>query len=52
MAIVLLEWAMEAWKNGGCQWKSWSSRIVSARLKVENKFFHVHVVAVMPLQEL
>ena len=29
MAIVSLEWTVEACKNGECQWKSWSSRIVS-----------------------
>ena len=44
VAIVLLEWAVGAGKNGGWQWKSWSSRIVSVWLKVENKFFHIHVV--------
>ena len=25
VAIVLFKWAVEAWKNGGCQWKPWSS---------------------------
>ena len=43
MAIVLLEWAVEAWKNSVCQCKSWNSSLVSAQLKVENKFFHKHV---------
>ena len=52
MAIVLLEWAVEAWKNGGNQWQSWSSKIVYmyAWLKVENSFFFIF--AIMPLQEL
>ena len=32
VAIVLLDWAVQAWKEGGSQWKSWSSRLVTACL--------------------
>ena len=41
VAIVLLDWAVEAWKTGGCQWKALSSRIVTASLEVEKKKFHI-----------
>ena len=34
VAIVLLDWAVEAWKTGGCKWKAWSSRLVTASLHV------------------
>ena len=32
VAIVLTDWAMDAWKAAGRQWKAWSSRAVSACL--------------------
>ena len=30
VAIVLMDWAIDAWKAAGKQWKAWSSRAVSA----------------------
>ena len=32
VAIVLTDWAIDAWKAAGRQWKAWSSRAVSACL--------------------
>ena len=40
VALVLLDWAVEAWKNGGRQWKAWSSRIVTASVQVEKSRLH------------
>ena len=34
VAIVLSGAAVNAWKWGGCQWKAWSSRLVSVTLRV------------------
>ena len=34
VAVVLSGPAITAWKLGGCQWKAWSSRLVSATLEV------------------
>ena len=36
VAIVLSGEAVRAWKEGGSRWKAWSSRLVSANLKVGN----------------
>ena len=41
VAIVLLDWAVEAWKSGERQWKAWSPRIVTASLEVEKKKLHI-----------
>lgn len=41
VAIVLIDWAVNAWKTAGSQWKSWSSRTISACLKVGNERLHV-----------
>lgn len=41
VAIVLLDWAVQAWKEGGSQWKAWSSRLVTACLQVGKKKLHV-----------
>ena len=41
VAIVLLDWAVETWRNGGCQWKAWSSRLISASLEIGKKRLHV-----------
>ena len=41
VAIVLLDWAVEAWKSGGRQWKAWSPRIITASLEVEKKKLHI-----------
>ena len=45
VAIVLSGPAVGAWKDGGCRWKAWSSRLVTATLKVEQgggaEFLHV-----------
>jgi len=41
VAVVLFDWAIEAWKAGGCQWKAWSSRLVTAGLKIGKKCLHV-----------
>ena len=38
---VFLDWAVQAWKEGGSQWKSWSSRLVTACLQVGKKKLHV-----------
>ena len=34
VAIVLTDWATDAWKAAGRQWKAWSSRAVSACLQL------------------
>ena len=41
VALVLLGWAIDAWKAGGQQWKAWSSRLVTACFKIEKKSLHV-----------
>ena len=37
VALVLSGPAIEAWKDGGEQWKAWGSRLVSAKLQLNNK---------------
>ena len=37
VALVLSGPAIEAWKDGGKQWKAWGSRLVSAKLQLNNK---------------
>ena len=37
----MLDWAVEAWKIGGCKWKAWSSRLVTASLHVGKKEIHI-----------
>ena len=34
VAIVRTDWAIDAWKAAGRQWKAWSSRAVSACLQL------------------
>ena len=44
VAIVMAGPAISAWKDGGCRWKAWSPRLVTATLKVGNgasAFLHV-----------
>ena len=41
VAIVLSGQAVSAWKAGGSQWKAWSSRLVTATLKVDGGNLHV-----------
>ena len=41
VALVLLGSSIDAWKAGGQQWKAWSSRLVTACLKIGNKSLHV-----------
>ena len=41
VAIVLAEEAVNAWRLGGKRWKAWSSRLVSAVLKIEETNLHV-----------
>ncbi len=38
---MLLDWAVEAWKTGGRQWKALSPRIVTATSEVEKKKLHI-----------
>ena len=38
VAILLSGEAVRAWKQGGSRWNAWSSRLVSATLKVGNGF--------------
>ena len=45
MGIVLSSSAATAWRKGGEQWKAVSSRIVTARLKLDNQTY-VHLVSV------
>ena len=41
VAIVLAGPAVHAWKAGGCKWKAWSSRLVTATLDVGGGQQHV-----------
>ena len=41
IAIVLSDQAVMAWKASGRHWKAWSSRIISACLKLKNEKLHV-----------
>ena len=41
VAIVLSDQAVKAWKASGSHWKAWSSRIISACLKLKNDKLHV-----------
>ena len=41
VAIVLMCWAVEAWKACGSKWRAWSPRLVSACLQVGKKKLHV-----------
>ncbi len=41
VAIVLTGPAINAWRSGGNRWKAWSSRLVSASLKVGKRKLHV-----------
>ncbi|XP_065176365.1 uncharacterized protein LOC135806138 [Sycon ciliatum] len=41
VAIVLLGLAQRAWKNGGCQWRAVSSRVVVAKLLFGDQWLHV-----------
>ncbi len=41
VAIVLLDWEVEAWKTDGRQWKVLSPRIVKVTLEVEKKKLHI-----------
>ena len=38
---MLLDWAVQAWKEGGSQWKAWSSRLVTACSHAGKKKLHV-----------
>ena len=41
VAIVLMGWAVEAWKACGSKWRAWSPRLVSACVQVGKKKLHV-----------
>ena len=41
VAIVLMGWAVEAWKACGSKWRAWSPRLVSACLQVGKNTLHV-----------
>ena len=41
VAIVLLDWAIKVWKSAGSQWKAWSSRTISACLKLGREKLHI-----------
>ena len=46
VAIVLSGQAVKAWNSGGSRWKAWSSRLVSAALKIGSNGIDVlHVVS-------
>ena len=42
VTIVLLDWAVQAWKEVGSQWKAWSSKLVTACLQVGKKKHAMH----------
>jgi len=48
VAIVQLDWVVAARKSGGRQWRSWSSRIVTASLQMEERKLHVIVSCYAP----
>ena len=41
VAIVLMGWAVEAWKACGSKWRAWSPRLVSACLQVGKNTLHM-----------